>query len=155
MSFIVRCILVYFFLLLVFRIAGKRALAEITTFDAVLLLVIAESAQQALTVHDASVTNAMLLIGTFIGIELVLTYFTLRSPRLERWLNSRPLAIVRDGKPLSDRMRQAHVNMDEVLVNAGRAHGIAKPGDIEHAVLESNGGISVIPRRRHTARDTA
>lgn len=152
MSFIVRCILVYFFLLLVFRIAGKRALAEITTFDAVLLLVIAESAQQALTVHDASVTNAMLLIGTFIGIELVLTYLTLRSPTLDRWLNSRPLAIVRHGKPLSDRMRQAHVNMEEVLAQGRHMHGIAQPGDIEHAVLESNGGISVIPRPRDTAR---
>ncbi|MGQ0640309.1 MAG: DUF421 domain-containing protein [Gemmatimonadaceae bacterium] len=152
MSFILRCALIYFFLLIVFRIAGKRALADITTFDIVLLLIISEATQQALTIDDHSVTNAMLLIATFVGIEMLLTFFTLRWPALERWLNSRPLAIMRDGKVLEQQMKHSGVNAEEVVSSARQAHGIVRLEDIEHAVLECNGQISIVPRRQ--ARET-
>jgi uncharacterized membrane protein YcaP (DUF421 family) len=146
MSFILRCALIYFFLLIVFRIAGKRALADITTFDIVLLLIISEATQQALTVDDHSMVNAMLLIGTFVGIEIVLTFFTLRSPTLDRWLNSRPLAVVRNGRILEDQMKHAGVNIEEVMSAARQSHGVAHLEDVDDAVLECNGRISVVPR---------
>src|SRR5687768_10627864 len=115
MDFIIRCTLVYVFLLVVFRIAGKRALAKITTFDIVLLLIISETTQQALVGNDHSFTNAFGLIATFIALEIALTKLALRWPAIDRWLNSRPLVIVRDGRVLDERMRQARVNVDEVL----------------------------------------
>ncbi|HJU75262.1 MAG TPA: YetF domain-containing protein [Gemmatimonadaceae bacterium] len=146
MSFILRCALVYFFLLVVFRVAGKRALADITTFDIVLLLIISEATQQALTVDDSSLTNAFLLIATFIGIEMLLTFFTLRSPWLDRLLNSRPLAIIKGGRILEEQMKSSGVNVEEVVSSARQMHGIADLEQIDHAVLECNGEISVIPR---------
>ena len=146
MSFILKCVLIYFFLLIVFRIAGKRALADITTFDIVLLLIISEATQQALTVEDHSMVNAMLLIGTFVAIEMILTFFTLRSPTLDRLLNSRPLAIVRNGRVLDEHMKHAGVNVDEVLSAARQSQGVAQLEDIDDAVLECNGQISVMPR---------
>ena len=146
MSFILKCVLIYFFLLMVFRIAGKRALADITTFDIVLLLIISEATQQALTVEDHSVVNAMLLIGTFVAIEMILTFFTLRSPTLDRWLNSRPLAIVRNGRVLDEHMKHAGVNVEEVVSAARQSQGVAQLEDIDDAVLECNGQISVMPR---------
>jgi uncharacterized membrane protein YcaP (DUF421 family) len=148
MSFIVRCALIYFFLLIVFRIAGKRALADITTFDIVLLLIISETTQQALTVDDHSLVNAMLLICTFVAIDMLLTFLSLRSPALDRWLNSRPLALIRNGRVLEHAMKSSGVNVDEVASSARRAHGIAELDQIDHAVLECNGEISVIPRNR-------
>lgn len=146
MSFILRCALIYLFILLVFRIAGKRALADITTFDIVLLLIISETTQQALVVDDASLTNAMLLIGTFISLDMALSFLALRSPALDRWLNSRPLAIVKNGRVLDTRMKESAVNVDEVLASARQQQGIAELDDVEHAVLENNGQISIIPR---------
>lgn len=146
MSFILKCALIYLFILLVFRIAGKRALADITTFDIVLLLIISETTQQALVVDDASLTNAMLLIGTFITLDMALSFLALRSPALDRWLNSRPLAIVKNGRVLDTRMKESAVNVDEVLASARQQQGIAELDDVEHAVLENNGQISIIPR---------
>ncbi|MGQ0538398.1 MAG: DUF421 domain-containing protein [Gemmatimonadaceae bacterium] len=151
MSFIVRCALIYVFLLLVFRIAGKRALADITTFDIVLLLIISEATQQALTVDDASLTTAMLLIGTFITMEIALTFLALRWRGLDRWLNSLPVAIVQDGRVLDARMRRLRINLDEVRAAARTLHGIADLEQVEHAVLETNGDISIIPRGKKTA----
>lgn len=146
MSFILRCALIYLFILLVFRIAGKRALADITTFDIVLLLIISETTQQALVVDDSSLTNAMLLIGTFISLDMALSFVALRSPALDRWLNSRPLAIVKNGRVLDTRMKESGVNVDEVLASAREQQGISDLDDVEHAVLENNGKISIIPR---------
>jgi uncharacterized membrane protein YcaP (DUF421 family) len=145
MDFIFRCIMMYVFLLVVFRIAGKRALAQITTFDIVLLLIISETTQQALVGNDHSFTNAFGLIATFIALEILLTKLTLHWPAIDRWLNSRPLIIVRHGRVLEDRMRDARVNVDEVLTAARATQGLANLKQIEHAVLECNGEISIIP----------
>jgi uncharacterized membrane protein YcaP (DUF421 family) len=145
MDFIIRCIVMYVFLLVVFRIAGKRALAKITTFDIVLLLIISETTQQAIVGDDHSFTNAFGLIATFIVLEITFTKLTLRWPAVDRWLNSRPLIIMRHGQVLQDRMRQARINVDEVLTAARETHGLANLKQIEHAVLECNGEISIIP----------
>ena len=77
---------------------------------------------------------------------MLLTFFTLRWPALDRWLNSRPLAIVRDGKVLEPQLKHSGVNVEEVVSSARQAHGIARLDDIEHAVLECNGKISIVPR---------
>jgi uncharacterized membrane protein YcaP (DUF421 family) len=146
MEFILRCILIYLGLLIIFRIAGKRALAQITTFDIVLLLIIAETTQQALVVDDSSLTNAFILIATFLTLEIGLSRLTLHRPWLDKWVNSRPLALVRDGRVLEDRMDSERVNVDEVLTAARETHGLGSLDRIEHAVLETDGAISVIPR---------
>jgi uncharacterized membrane protein YcaP (DUF421 family) len=147
MEFILRCIAIYLGLLLIFRIAGKRALAQITTFDIVLLLIIAETTQQALVADDSSLTNAFILIATFLALEIGFSRLTLRWPALDKWMNSRPIVLVREGRVLQERMDAERVNTDEVLTAARETHGLGKLEQIEHAVLETDGAISVIPRR--------
>lgn len=146
MEFIVRCVLIYVGLLVIFRIAGKRALAQITTFDIVLLLIIAETTQQALVRDDSSITNALILIATFLTLEIGFSRLTLRWPGLDKWMSSRPLVLVRDGKVLQDRLDRERVNLDEVLTAARETHGLGNLDQIQHAVLETDGEISVIPR---------
>ena len=69
MDSVIRAAIVYGFVRLVFRIAGKRSVAEITTFDFVLLLIISETTQTALVKNDNSITNAMILIVTIVGLD--------------------------------------------------------------------------------------
>lgn len=71
MDLVIRGIAVYLFLLLIFRISGKRSLRNVTTFDFVLLLIIAETTQQALTRNDASLTGALLLIIVLVGTDIL------------------------------------------------------------------------------------
>jgi uncharacterized membrane protein YcaP (DUF421 family) len=73
MDAVLRGLSVYIFLLIIFRISGKRSLGQVTSFDFVLLLIIAETTQQALLGDDYSVTNAFLLIGTLVGVDIGLS----------------------------------------------------------------------------------
>jgi uncharacterized membrane protein YcaP (DUF421 family) len=136
----------YVFLLLIFRIAGKRSFAEITTFDFLLLLIISETTQQAMVRDDHSMTNAFLLIITLVGIDIGLSLAKQRSPVVEKWLDGLPVVIVADGKPLKEQMRAQRVDEEDVLAAARLTQGLQRMEQIKYAVLERAGGISVIPK---------
>ncbi|HVL33555.1 MAG TPA: YetF domain-containing protein [Actinomycetota bacterium] len=145
MSSIIRAVAVYGVLLLLFRISGKRSLAQITTFDAVLLLIIAEAIQQAMIDNDHSMTNALVVVITLLGLDVLMSFITVRSSRVDKLLNDAPLVLIENGKQLEDRMRRARVTPDDVLEQARALRGVERFDQIRYAVLERNGGITVIP----------
>jgi uncharacterized membrane protein YcaP (DUF421 family) len=140
---ILRTIAIYAFLMVVFRISGKRTLKDITIFDFVLLLVISEGVQQALTSDDYSTVNAWVIIATFLSLDIGMSLLKRRFRWLDRMLDGAPLIIVRDGIPLEDRMAKERIGMDEVL-EAARQAGLERLAQIKYAVLERNGSISII-----------
>jgi uncharacterized membrane protein YcaP (DUF421 family) len=146
MDVVLRAVAIYLLLLIIFRIAGKRALSQTTTFDLVLLLIISEAIQPALVRTDSSLTNAFLLVITLVGLDIALSLIKQRSHKVERLLDGVPLVIVEDGKPLQDRMDKARVDQDDVLTAARELQGLARMEQIKYAVLERSGGISIIPR---------
>ncbi|HEX7080193.1 MAG TPA: YetF domain-containing protein [Gammaproteobacteria bacterium] len=139
---------IYLFLLVVFRIGGKRTLGQTTTFDFVLLLIIAETTQQALLGDDFSVTNAFLLIITLVLLDITLSLLKRKWPKLDRLVEGVPMVIVEHGKPLADRMHKARVDESDVLNAARELQGLKRMDEIEYAVLERNGGISIVPKSR-------
>jgi uncharacterized membrane protein YcaP (DUF421 family) len=143
---VVRAVAMYAFILVLLRVMGKRTLAEVTAFDLIVLLIISETTQQAMTGNDFSVTNAAILVLTLVLLQRGLDWFTDRSPRADRVLNDRPVIIVEEGRPLEEWMRWNSLTVDEVLEEARRSQGIGSMDEIKYAVLERNGGISVIPR---------
>ena len=145
METILRALAMYLFLLLIFRISGKRSLAQITTFDFVLLLVIGEASQQALIGKDYSIITAMLAIATLMAIDIALSLIKDRAPTVDRWLEDVPVIVVAHGQPLYERMKQERVDLDDVLSAARSLHGLECLEQIKYAVLERNGGISIIP----------
>jgi uncharacterized membrane protein YcaP (DUF421 family) len=146
MDAILRGAAVYVFLLLVFRLAGKRALAQITTFDFVLLLIIAETTQQALLGHDFSLTGAALLIMTLVGLDLVFSWVRRRSNWFEKLTEGAPLVILEHGRPLKDRLERLHIDEADIMQAAREAEGLERLDQIKYAVLECNGGITVVPK---------
>ncbi|WP_027602499.1 MULTISPECIES: DUF421 domain-containing protein [Pseudomonas] len=145
MESVLRAAALYAFLLVLFRITGRRALSEITTFDFVLLLVIGEATQQALLGDDFSVINAFLVIATLVLIDILLSLFKERSPRVGRFLDGVPLIVVEYGKPLTERLRKARLTEEDILEAARQSQGLERLEQIRFAVLEKNGQISVIP----------
>jgi uncharacterized membrane protein YcaP (DUF421 family) len=145
MDSVLRATVVYVVLLILFRLAGKRTLAEVTTFDFVLLLIISEATQQAMVGSDNSMTNSMLLVGTLIGLNIVLSELKLRFAGIERVIDGMPLLILEHGKPLVDRMAKERVDVDDVLDAARESHGLERLEQIKYAVLERDGKISIIP----------
>jgi uncharacterized membrane protein YcaP (DUF421 family) len=141
---VVRAVAVYAFVLVLLRIMGKRSLAEVTTFDFVVLLIISEATQQGMTGNDFSVTNTALLVTTLVVLQRLSDLVTDRSRRADKILNDVPTVIVRDGTPDEEWMRHNQLTVVEVLEEARRSQGVERLEQIRLAVLERNGSISVI-----------
>ena len=147
MDSVLRGVVVYAFLLVIFRLAGRRTLGQVTTFDLALLLVIGEATQQALLGDDSSITNGFLVILTLVGVDVGLSVLKQRSRRLDQWIDDVPLIVVADGRPLMDRMGKARIDETDILQSARELQGLERMDQIKYAVLERSGAISIIPNR--------
>lgn len=145
MDLVVRGVVIYVFLLIVFRIAGKRTLAQSTPFDLVLLLIISEVTQQAFLGRDYSVTGAFILIGTLIGTELLFSLLKEKFKFFGILTDGIPIIIVEHGVPLKKRMKKCKVDEDDIVEAARSNFGLERIDQIKYAILEKNGSISIIP----------
>jgi uncharacterized membrane protein YcaP (DUF421 family) len=146
MDSILRGVAVYVFLLIIFRVAGKRTLSQTTTFDLVLLLIISETTQQAMVDDDHSLTNGILLITTLVGMTILLSVLKQKFPKLDMALEGTPLILIDQGKLLRDRMDKCRVDESEILSAARMTQGLVAMDQIQYAILERNGDISIIPK---------
>jgi uncharacterized membrane protein YcaP (DUF421 family) len=148
MDTIVKTIIVYIVLLILMRLSGRRTLAQITTFDFILLLVIGGTTQRALLGQDYSVTNALLVVITLILTNVILSLIERDFPTFARLVNGAPLIVVEQGQMLDQRLRRARLTQQDIMAAARRTHGIERVDDIKYAILEASGNISIIPRVR-------
>ena len=146
MDAIVRGLAVYLFLLILFRIAGRRTLGNITNFDFVLLLIISEATQNAMIGNDYSVTNGFLVILTLVGLDIVFSFMKQRFPAMERYVDGLPLVLVDQGRPLKELMNRVRVDEQDILASAREKHGLERMEQIKYAILETNGMISIVPK---------
>jgi uncharacterized membrane protein YcaP (DUF421 family) len=146
MESIIRGAAIYFILLVALRLSGRRTVAQMTPFDLVLLLIIAETTQQALLGDDFSIINATLLIIVLFGIDIALSYVKQWAPGLARYLDGAPTVLISDGRPDLRAFARARVSLDDVLTAARQDHGIERLDKIKSAVLEADGAVSVIPQ---------
>ena len=142
---IIRGLVVYLFLLVIFRLAGTRMLAQMTSFDLLLLLIVSETTQEAMVNGDHSITNCFLLVITLVGATVLVSYLKLKFPKLDKWLDDAPLIIVDHGKLNEAFMRKVHVDQSDVLEAARLLHGLERLDQIKYAIIERNGDISIIP----------
>lgn len=148
MEIIFKSILIYFFLMIVFRVSGRRTLGEMTTFDFVLALIVGESTSQALLGPDYSMTACLVVILTLVSLDTILAFLKNRSPKMDLWLDGAPLILVQDGKILPDRCRIGMVDKSDILSAARLQQGLLHLSEIRLAVLEIDGQISIIPRKK-------
>ena len=144
LSIIVRTVIVYLALLFALRIAGKREMGQMTSFDLIVLLLISEAVQGSMVGGDMSVTGGLLAAGVLIGGNYGLAQARDRIPFLNAALESSPTVVVSNGRFMRRNMSDENLDEDEVML-AIRAHGIEDVKGVRLAVLEQDGSISVIP----------
>jgi uncharacterized membrane protein YcaP (DUF421 family) len=141
---ILRTAAVYAIILVGLRLAGKRELGQMTVFDLVVLLLIANAVQNAMVGPDTSLLGGLLAAAVLLAINTVIAWMRLRSPRLRHLVEGTPTLLVLRGKPISGQLRREGIDQ-ETLEAALREHGIENLTDVEMAVLEIDGSISVVP----------
>ncbi len=145
MESVLRGAAIYVFILLIVRLSGRRTLAQMTPFDLVLILIVAETTQQALLGDDFSIINAIILILTLFTLDIGLSYVKRFSPAVDKWLDGSPTLLVADGKPVAEALQRSRIGMDDVMEAARKVHGLERLDQIKYAVLETAGDISIIP----------
>ncbi|WP_434682173.1 DUF421 domain-containing protein (plasmid) [Pseudomonas sp. R1-18] len=145
MDSVLRAAVMYLMLMILFKIAGRRSMADLNTFDFILLLIIGEATQQALLGDDFSITNSVLIIATLIAIDIGVSKIKQRSKRLALIVDGGPTVIVENGQPLHRRMEKARITEADIMEAARSNQGIARMSDIRYAIIERNGTISIIP----------
>lgn len=146
MDSVLRGAAVYCFVLFIFRLAGKRSLAQMTTLDLVVLLIVAGATEHAMLGDDFSLTNCFLLSMTLLGLDRLLGVWKLRQPSVAKVLEGVPLVLIQDGHIQYDRLQKARVDVNDVLAEARAHQGLERLDQIKYAVLELNGTISIVPK---------
>lgn len=141
MEIVIRALVVFVFLWLVTRAAGRSTLGELSTFELLLYVTMGDLVQQAVTQQDYSVTGAALAVGTFALLTVGLAWLQWRFPSARPVVTGRPVLVFADGRPLEDHMRRERLSVADVLV-AAREQGIKRTAEIEYAVLEADGKMS-------------
>lgn len=146
MDSVLRAAAIYLVVLVVFRLAGRRTLSELTTFDFVLLLIIGEATQQALLGDDFSIVNAMVVIVSLVVFDIALSLLKNKSRWLSKLIDGEPMIIVEHGQVLERRIRKARIDEGDILEAARHSQGLERIDPIKFAILEKDGKISIIPR---------
>lgn len=148
METVIRGVAVYVFLLVVTRLSGRRTLAQMTPFDFVVLLIVAETTQQALLADDFSLVNCFILILTLFVADILLSYFKAWSPKSALLLDGAPVVLVSRGEPDEIALRGTRVDVADIMEAARSQHGLERLDQVKFAVLEAGGNISIVPADR-------
>jgi uncharacterized membrane protein YcaP (DUF421 family) len=150
----IRTSIIYAVLVAGLRLAGKREVGQLSIFDLIVLLVIADAVQNSMVGENSTLLGGVVAALVLITLDRVLNVVTGRFPRIKKLLEGAPQELIRDGVVLEAALRKEGIDRDELAANL-RAHGILEASEVALAVLETNGSISVIPRRPDGGIETA
>jgi uncharacterized membrane protein YcaP (DUF421 family) len=143
---ILRPVLVYIFLVVAVRAAGRRELAQLNSFDLVVLMMLANTVQNATIGNDNSMIGGLIGVSALLLVNYLVVRLLYRHPRIDRLLEGEPVELIRDGRILRAPLER-EVITEEELLEAVRKQGLRDASDVDRAVLETGGAISVVPRR--------
>ena len=145
MDLVIRATVVFLFIFLITRIAGRRELSSMQPFDLILLVVIGDLVQQGITQSDESVTGTLIVISTITLLSVFVSWISFRSGRLRLITEGESIILVEDGEPIERNLRRERLTRGD-LEEEARTQQVSSLGDIRWAILERDGSISVIPK---------
>lgn len=145
MEIVLRAAVIFLFLWVVTRLVGRTTLGELSSFQLIVFITMGDLVQQAVTQQDYSLTAAVLAVGTFAVLTILLSWINSRWRLPSKVTHGIPVVVLADGEPALEVMRRERLALDE-LAAAARGQGIERFADIRLAVLETNGQLSFFTR---------
>jgi uncharacterized membrane protein YcaP (DUF421 family) len=148
---------VYLFIILAIRLFGKKELAQLSVYDLVFILLISNAVQNAMVGPDSTLTGGLVAAGSLFVVNYILKQLQLRFPQFGKIIEGEAIMLVYEGQVLSNNMKSAEITEDE-LMEVVREHGVASVTDVDLAILEVDGNISVLTadlRKKTTRRRRA
>ncbi len=135
----------YFFLFLVFRFVLRRDVGSVGIADILLLVIVADAAQNAMAGEYKSISEGFILVGTIIGWNFIIDWLAFRFPAFEKFAQPKSLQLVRHGRVLQHNLSQEMLTMED-LMSKLRENGVERLDQVKHVYMEGDGAISVIKR---------
>lgn len=148
LNLFLRCLILYFFLLLAMRLMGKRQLGELQPFELAITLVASELV--CIPMADATIPIIYGIIPVFslFLVHIIITMLATKSVRFRKFLNGKPVIIIEKGNILPNVMKELNMNIDDIM-EALRGCGYFNPSEVEYAILETNGSMTVLPKAQN------
>ena len=143
-----RVVVVYLLIVLIFRLMGKREIGELGIIDLVVFIMIADIAVIAIERYNESFFKPLLPMGILVLIQVIFSHFSLRSRSFRKLVDGEPSIIIKDGKILEKQMKKQRYNFDDLLMQL-RENNIRYISDVEFAILEPTGKLSVIKKEKN------
>lgn len=144
-EWIARAVVMYVWLWLFTRLMGQREVGKLTIFDFIVAISIGSVTGSSLGNSKNYLPGAMIAVATLAIIDIVVSIAALKFSRARRVFEGEPTIVIRNGHILEDTMRRARLNLDNLLMGL-RKKSVFSPSDVEFAILEADGSISVIPK---------
>lgn len=144
-EFVLRAAVVYFGLLLMIRLSGKRTVGQFTPFDLILVVLLGNAVQNSLLGEDTSLLGGLILAATLIALNWLIGALTARSRKLDRFFEGAPVLLAREGEVYQRVLRRQNISAAD-FAEAMREADVAGEDEIAIAVLETNGKISIVKR---------
>lgn len=145
LNVLIRAIILYFFLLAAMRLMGKRQLSEFQPFEFAITLVAADLACIPMSDNTIPIIYGIIPIFTLVILHNLLTFFAIKSHRFRKLINGKPVILIDDGKIDCDVLKKCGMTANDLLESL-REQGYFKIGEINYAVLETNGKVSVLQK---------
>ncbi len=145
MDLVIRATVVFFFIFLITRIAGRRELSSLEPFDVILLVVLGDLVQQGITQSDQSVTGTLIVISTVTLLSVGVSWASFRSGKIRLVSEGEPIVLVQDGRIIERNLRRERLTRGDVE-EAARGQQVVSLGDVRWAILEKEGSISFITK---------
>lgn len=143
---ILRAVIVYFFLVVALKLAGRRELAQLNAFDLVVLLTISNTVQNAIIGDDNSVTGGLVGATTLLAVNYLVVRVAFDYDRKHRHVRSSGVVLVASGKVRQESLKKELINLDELREAANR-QGFSSLGEVEHAVLNPDGSFAFVKKK--------
>lgn len=142
---IFRTILLYGVILLIFRLMGKREIGELSILDLVVFIMIGEMAVVAIEQHNDPLLHSLVPMAILLLVQICMAYASLKSRKFRRLIDGKPCIIIKNGKIDENMMKKLRYNFDDLLMQM-RIKDINNIADVEFAILETSGDLSIIKK---------
>jgi uncharacterized membrane protein YcaP (DUF421 family) len=143
LDIILRTSIIYSTLLVGIRLTGKREVGQLTPFDFVLLLVVSNAVQNAMIGPDTSLAGGLVAMGTLLTLNTMVAKISEINPRFRRFVDGVPAVLIANGQVQWGNLNKENISEDELMA-ALREHEVGRIEDVSLAMIEVDGGISVI-----------
>lgn len=142
MTMVIKTLVLYAFIVIVYRIMGKKEVGKLSIIDLIVSILIAELAAISIEESDRSILTSIIPIVVLVSIQLVVSFISLKNVKLRKIIDGNPTVIIKDGKLNFKEMSKLRYTLDDLFAQL-REQGIKTIEEVNYAVLENNGKLSV------------